>query len=80
MLNKMSANKLSMSIKALKLAYIQNFTADNAFAQIKPRLNPNATRLFTIASEMFEMLTAAFNNALCKQKARIEYKSLHQGS
>ena len=80
MINKMSANESTMPTEALKLAYIQSLTADNAFAQIKPRLGLNATRPFATASEMFEVLTAAFGNAFCKQEARIEYRSLRQGS
>ena len=76
MLNKMSANKLSMPTETLKLAYVQSFTADNAFAQIKPRLDPNATKPFATANEMFEVLTAAFSNAFRKQEARMEYRSL----
>ena len=66
MLNKISTNKLTMLTKALKLAYIQSLMADNAFAQIKPKLGFNAIKLFAIASKMFEVLTAAFGNALRK--------------
>ena len=75
MLNKMSAIESTIFTKALKLAYIQCFMADNAFAQLKSRLY-SATKPFMTTSEMFEVLIAAFSNALRKQEARIEYRSL----
>ena len=77
MLNKMSANELTMPTKALKLAYFQSLTANNAFVQLKPRLH-SATKLFTTASKMFKVLMAAFGNANKKQEARAKYCSLRQ--
>ena len=75
MLNKMSANKSTMPIETLKLAYIQSFTADNAFAQLKPKLH-SATKLFRMANKIFEVLMAAFGNINKKQKARARYCGL----
>ena len=80
MLNKMAANKLTMPMEVIKLVYVQSFTADNAFAQIRPRLGPNAARPFRTASEIFKMLTAAFGNANQKQEAWTQYCSLRQGT
>ena len=77
MFNKISANKSIMPTKTLKLVYVQSLTANNAFGQIKPKLDLNVTKLFVTASEMFEMLTAIFSNALCKQKACIKFKFLY---
>ena len=80
MLNKMSANKLSIPTEALKLAYIQSFTTDNAFAQIRPKLGLNLTRPFRTVSKIFKVLTVVFGNANQKQKAWTQYCSLQQGT
>ena len=73
MLNKLSANGTTMPTESLKLGYIQSLTADNAFAQLVPRLRTNATKPFSTASKMFKVLTAAFGNANQKQKAQANY-------
>ena len=80
MLTKMSINESTMPTEESKRGYLQNRTADNALAQLKPRLRPNATRPFATASEMFDVLTAAFGNANQKQEYRAKYWSLRQGT
>ena len=77
MLNKILTNKLIMLTEVLKLAYIQSFTADNTFMQLKPRLH-SATKLFKTASNMFNVLMAAFGNANCKYEVCIKYRFLRQ--
>ena len=79
MFNKISANVLTMPMETLKLAYIQSFIADNAFAQLKLRLR-SATKSFRMASKMLNVLTAAFGNANKKQEAKAKYCSLQQGT
>ena len=77
MLNKISANKLTMPIEALKLVYIQSFTANNAFVQLKLRLC-SATKPFKMASKIFKVLTAVFGNANQKQETWAQYCDLRQ--
>ena len=80
MLSKMSINTLTMPTKAAKRGYVQSQTGGHALAQLKPRLRPNSTNPFLLADEMFEVLTAAFGNANQKQKDRVAYRSLNQGT
>ena len=80
MLSLMSMIESLMPTESSKQGYLQSRTADNALAQLKPRLRSNATRLFATASEMFEVLTAAFGNANQKQEDRAAYQTLIQGT
>ena len=73
MLSKISINKSSTPIEAAKKVYLQSFTTDNALAQLKLRLKPNATRPFATTNEIFEVLTATFGNANEKQKNKAKY-------
>ena len=73
MLSKLSINEASMPSEMAKRIYVQSLTADNALAQLKPRLRPDATRPFATVDEMFEVLTAAFGNANQKQEYRAKY-------
>lgn len=68
-----------MATDGLKRSYLQNRLADNAFAQLKPRLRADATRPFTSANEIFETLTAAFGDPSRKQNARTSYRAMRQG-
>ena len=80
MQKKLHANKCYMPTELLKMAYLQSCVADNALAQFSTRLRDNATKPFTTASEIIEVLIAAFGNALHKQEACMEYRSLCQGT
>ena len=63
MLSKISINEESIPTERSKRIYLMSRTADNALAQLKPRLRPDATRPFATVDEMFDVLTAEFGNA-----------------
>ena len=77
------ANGTYMPTEFLKMSYIQGLVADNALAQISSRLDDDATRPFTTAKEMPDVLTASFGNInknFEKQEARGAYRFLCQGT
>ena len=79
-ISRMSINASAMPSEEAKQGYIQSRVGGHALAQLKPRLRPNATNPFRTSDEMFEVLTAAFDNANQKQKDRATYQSLSQGA
>ena len=78
--NKLRANEAYMPNKFLKISYIVSLVADKALAQLRAQLEENATRSFTTAKELLEVLTVAFGNVNRKQEACSEYRSLYQGT
>ena len=80
MRNKLRANDSYMPTKFLKMSYIQSFVADNALSQISSRIGDDATRLFSTAKEMLDVLTAGFGNPNENEEARASYRSLRQGT
>ena len=69
-----------MFMEAFKRGYILSRAADKALAQLKPRFHADATRSFIMVDKMFEILTAAFDNANETQENRAKYYSLRQGT
>ena len=67
-----------MPIKAVKKCYVQSRVADNALAQLSAHLEKKATQPFATVKEMFDVLTAAFDNTDQKREACIEYRLLRQ--
>ena len=80
MRNKLQANRAHMPTEALKKSYVQSRMVDNALAQLSTRLEEDTMRPFKTFKEIFDVLTVVFRDTNCKQKARIEYRSLHQGT
>lgn len=80
MKNKLRAKDSYMPTEFLKMLYVQSRVADNPLAQISTRLDEDAARPFTTAKEMLVVLTAAFGNKNRKREARMEYRSLRQGT
>ena len=69
-----------MPTEFYKIFYIESRLADNALAQVSPRLDDESTRPFTTAREMFDVLTAGFGNPNELEEARASYQSLRQGT
>ena len=80
MRNKLQANGTHMPTEALKKSYVQSRVADNALAQLSTQLEEDTTRPFETSKKMFDVLMAVFGDTNCKRKARIEYRSLWQGT
>lgn len=78
--NKLRANKSYMPTEFYKMSYIQSLVANNALVQISTQIGDNAMWSFTTVKEMFDVLTARFNNLNEKKKARSVYRSLRQGT
>lgn len=79
MKTKLQVNNILMLTKFYKISYIENCLANNALTQMSLRFNNKSTKPFIMIKEMFDVLTAGFNNSNKLEKAKTLYQPLHQG-